>query len=83
MKKAVIDRIVDGQLAILLVGEDETERTVSVAELPEGANEGVWLILHEDGRIEIDQEETTRTDNRIQNKLAMLRSKQGSKFRKS
>jgi len=42
---AVIDRIEDGQRAVLLVGPDEVELLLDVALLPAGAVEGDWLRL--------------------------------------
>jgi hypothetical protein len=58
VRKAVIDRIVDGKKAVILVGEEEKEHIVAVEELPEQAVEGVGVRLHENGKIEIDEEET-------------------------
>lgn len=43
--RAVVDRIVDGVTAVLLVGPDETEMRVDVADLPDGTAEGTWLIV--------------------------------------
>jgi hypothetical protein len=43
--RAVIDRVVDGGTAVLLVGSDETELQVPVAALPDGAGEGDWVVL--------------------------------------
>ena len=40
---AVVDRIVDGRHAVLLVGAGEVELVVDVARLPEGTVEGDWL----------------------------------------
>jgi hypothetical protein len=40
---AVVDRIVDGLHAVLLIGEAEVEVHVDVALLPEGTAEGDWL----------------------------------------
>ena len=28
--------------------------------LPEGAEEGIWLVIHDDGTVEIDEEKTIR-----------------------
>ena len=39
---AVIDRISDGT-AVLLIGKEETQVSVPLSELPEGAGEGTWL----------------------------------------
>ena len=43
--EAVVDRIVDGRHAVLLVGADEVELVLDVALLPEGTGEGDWLRL--------------------------------------
>ena len=43
--RAVVDRIVDGAIAVLLVGDDEVELTVPVERLPQGAGEGSVLTL--------------------------------------
>lgn len=72
--KAVVDRIVDGQTAVLLVGDDEREMPVPVATLPAGAGEGSWLLFHPlDGSLELDEEETARRRAAIQDKLSRLR----------
>lgn len=42
---AVVDRIVDGRHAVLLVGEAEVELHVDVTLLPEGTSEGDWLRI--------------------------------------
>lgn len=75
--KAVVDRIVDGLHAVLLVGESEEERIVPLASLPEGVREGMWLEVRFDGETlveaEIDHEETERVKKRIAAKLEALR----------
>ena len=43
--RAVVDRIVDGEHAVLLVGDDEVELVVPAGRLPEGAGEGAMLTL--------------------------------------
>lgn len=45
MLRAVVDRIVDGEHAVLLVGDDEVELVVPAGRLPEGAGEGAVLTL--------------------------------------
>ena len=42
--KAVIDRIAEG-IAVLPLGEKETEITIPVKDLPEGVTEGTWLTV--------------------------------------
>lgn len=42
---AVVDRVVDGRSAVLLVGDDEQELVVPIALLPDGTGEGDVLRL--------------------------------------
>ena len=79
MEKAVVDRIVDGKTAVILVGEDERQHHCPADALPEGAREGTWLRVRvESGKIvsmELDQEETDAVRRRIQKKVDRLRAK--------
>ena len=79
MEKAVIDRIVDGKTAIILVGEDERQNNYPADKLPEGAREGTWLRVRvENGEIvsmEVNQEETNMVHRRIQAKMDKLRAR--------
>ena len=79
MEKAVIDRIVDGNTAVILVGEDERQHHYPANKLPDGAREGTWLRVRvESGEIvfvEVDQEETATTGKRIQEKTDKLRAR--------
>lgn len=43
VENAVIDRIVDGNTALILVGADERQHDYPSDGLPEGAKEGCWL----------------------------------------
>jgi hypothetical protein len=43
--RAVVDRIVDGATAVLLVGPDEAELLVPADSLPDGAGDGTWVVL--------------------------------------
>jgi hypothetical protein len=74
--KAVIDRF-EGDKAVLLVGEEQDALVVPRAKLPKGVKEGHWLKVDvEDDRVlsaEIDEEETSRAKERINEKLAKLR----------
>jgi hypothetical protein len=76
-EKAVVDRIVDSQYAVLLVGEDEVEHVVPVSSLPDGTQPGTWLqVQFEDDVLlnaTIDVEETEQVRKRIEEKLARLR----------
>ena len=77
MEKAVVDRIVDGKIAVILVGDDQREHHHPADELPEGAREGTWLRVQvESGSVvamEVDQEETGATIRRLQEKMNKLR----------
>ena len=79
MDKAVIDRIVDGRTAVILVGEDERQHHCPADRLPEGAKEGTWLRVQvESGSVvamEVDQEETDEVRRRIQEKMDKLRAR--------
>mgnify|MGYP001230767829 FL=1 len=76
-QQAVIDRIVDGRHAVLLVGEEEVEKVVPRECLPEGSAPGTWLRVRFEGErlVEavIDEAETERARARVQEKLAALR----------
>jgi len=75
----VVDRIVDKRRAVLLVGENEVEKIVSVDKLPPGAGEGIWLIVEFEGdelvAAEVDAEETVRVKARIAAKMERLRQR--------
>jgi hypothetical protein len=84
--RAVVDRI-EGDLAVLLVGDDEREIHVAVAALPEGAEEGSWLRVRVDGDevevVELDPDATRAQRDRIDGKLERLRTERGgSRFRR-
>jgi hypothetical protein len=49
--KAVVDRI-EGELAVLLLGDKEVKLDVALAELPSGTKEGSWLKV----KFELDPE---------------------------
>lgn len=86
MQTGVIDRIVAGQHAVLLIGEDEKEVVVPTLLLPLGAKEGDWVKVEwQDGqivRVEADQEETAERKKKLEAKLALLKKGQRSKFKK-
>lgn len=79
IEKAVIDRIVDGRIAVIIVGEQETQYEYPAIKLPEGAREGSWLkVTMGDGLITditLDQQETDKVYYRIQSKMDKLRSR--------
>lgn len=75
---AVLDRVVDGERAVLLLGDPPgREVVVAAAALPAGAREGARLRVELDGdRIvdaELDEGETRRARDRIRAKMDALR----------
>lgn len=76
-EQAVIDRIVDGRHAVLLVGEQEAERVVPRERLPHGSGPGMWLRVRFEGdqlvEAMIDEAETERARARVHEKLEALR----------
>lgn len=85
-EKAVIDRIVDGKDAVLLVGKNEQEHVILVEKLPQGAQEGSWLeVLLKEGSIQEIQllmEDTEKIKRRIEDKMSLLRKRGSSLKRK-
>lgn len=79
MKKAVLDRIVDGKHAVLLVGDEEIEKVILATQLPDGVREGTWIRVNFNGdellSIEADYNETTKTKERINSKMELLRQR--------
>jgi len=71
--KAVIDSF-EGDFAILLVGEEEEKRDVLRNQLPAGAKEGSWLIIHTDG-YELDRDGEAAQRKKIKGLLQKLKDK--------
>ena len=83
--RAVIDRIVDGTTAVLLVGPDETELLLPADELPGTAGEGVWVILDLDSDpvavLAVDTDLTEQRERRIAEQMERIRQQQsGGRF---
>lgn len=77
---AVIDRIVDGTRAVLIIGDPpEREQVIPRVQLPEGAAEGTWLRVRFEGdrlaEAEIDHDETAHSIARIREKMDYLRNR--------
>jgi hypothetical protein len=75
---AVVDRIVDGERAVLLVGDPPTrEVTAPLEALPAGAREGHWLEVEIEGdrlaSATIDQRATERARDQARKKRDALR----------
>lgn len=79
MVRAVLDRIVDKETAVILVGEQELPFYLPVDKLPEGAREGSVLRVEIEGKIIssvfIDQESEKLARARINRKMDMLRKR--------
>lgn len=75
MERAVIDRF-EGELAVLLVGDDEREIVIPVTDLPEGSGPGAWLkVAFEAGKLkeaQLDPETTRLRRSRIQERMNRL-----------
>ena len=49
-QRAVVDRV-EGDVAVLLVGDAEREFPIAVTDLPSGIDEGGWLVVRVDGDV--------------------------------
>lgn len=80
--RAVVDRIVDGKTAVLLVGSQEAELHVPVEHLPDDAQDGTWVILDSAARIVgIDHELTGRRRRQLEGRLDRIRKERtGGRF---
>jgi hypothetical protein len=78
-QRAVLDRIEDGEFAVLLVGDAQEERIVPLHQLPAGATPGTWFQVGLEGDslqwLEIDARETDEARARIAEKLERLRQR--------
>ena len=83
--EAVLDRIVDGRFAVLLVGEEEEEHMIPMFEMPQGSKEGMKFNLSFIGKdiisIEIMNEEVGKSQE-LNEKLALLRKRKQSRFKR-
>jgi hypothetical protein len=83
--RAVIDRLVDGATAVLLVGPDEDELLVPVGSLPAGAVAGSWVVLDlaadPAAVVEVDVELTEARRHGFETRLERLRQRRtGGRF---
>jgi len=78
-RRAVIDRFINGQHAVLIIGDSEEQRVVDRSRLPTGAREGTWLRLQFDDdeliKATIDTAETERVRARVEEKMRRLRER--------
>ena len=76
MMKAVIDRF-EGDIAVLILGEEDKHLNVPRKQLPPKSKEGSWLLLDLVGgqpqNITLDEKETEAARERIAEKFARLR----------
>jgi hypothetical protein len=84
IESAVVDRIVD-DVAVLLVGEDETEVSVPLTTLPSDIHEGSWLLVRRsDGEVTvvgIDPASEERQRERVTRRMERLhRDRGGGRF---
>ena len=83
--RAVIDRIVDGHTAVLLVGGEETELLLPVGALPQGAADGTWVVLDMSTDpptvVGIDEQLTQRRFDELSARLETIRrERRGGRF---
>ncbi len=81
----MVDRVVDGTTAVLLVGPDEWEAHVAAADLPEGVTDGTWVVIDPDTRpvevLGVDEELTRRRAQDISIRMRRLRDeRRGGRF---
>jgi hypothetical protein len=70
---AVVDRIVDGRHAVLLVGGAEVELVLDVELLPEGTVEGDWLRIG----LAADPERTAQRRSDLEERMERIRRTRG------
>ena len=77
--RAVIDRLEDNEMAVILLGEDqETQVDLPVLLLPDGASDGAHLRI----TITLDEASRVAAEDRVkslQDRLEKLSGKQGKK----
>lgn len=83
-EKAVLERIADNRLAVLLVGDEERELHVPMEQLPADVSPGCWMQVTISGEklitATIDTEQTERVAAHISKQLDTLR-KRGSRLK--
>lgn len=76
---AIVDRIEDGDQAVLLVGQEEKEMIVKLSSLPPGVKDGVCLqlVLENDQIVTatIDLEQTNQLTEQSSQKMLLLKQK--------
>lgn len=86
MISAYLDRFTDTNEALLLVESLQKEFHVPLSRLPENSVVGTWFLISvtedEITSIEIDFEKTEAMKESIQNRMARLKSKKKSRFKR-
>ncbi|WP_161524620.1 DUF3006 domain-containing protein [Alteribacter lacisalsi] len=84
-KHAVLDRIEDGQWAVLLVGTEEKEVILPVSKMPGGAGEGDWFTVTLVGdtvsSVTRDEQASAQAREEISSKMETLKKRKGSRFK--
>ncbi|WP_096198905.1 DUF3006 family protein [Bacillus sp. FJAT-45350] len=82
--KGIVDRIVDGEKVVILVGEKEEEYILNQSQLSFNVKEGSVLEVNiENGQLDNVKLIKSEDEQRITNKLELLRNRSGeSKFKK-
>ena len=77
--RAVLDRVVDGVVATLLIGPDERELHLPADTLPSAATDGSWLILDTLGRVAaLDEALTEQRRRALHERLAAIRERRSA-----
>jgi Protein of unknown function (DUF3006) len=77
---AVIDRVEDNDMAVILLGDDEKERIdLAAAFLPEGASDGDHLRI----TITLDKESRASAEEKVKNLQDELEKRSGTKGQKN
>ncbi|WP_078555325.1 DUF3006 domain-containing protein [Bacillus alkalicellulosilyticus] len=86
MKKAILDRIVDKKIGVLLVGPTEEEYHLSLQELPTNVKEGmVFRVEIIENKVVVKERvenEEKEIKSRINNKMDKLRNNPKSNYKK-
>ncbi|OLO40582.1 hypothetical protein BTR23_06235 [Alkalihalophilus pseudofirmus] len=83
--KAVIDRII-GEIAVVLVENEEKEYNISIEKLPANVKEGSIVEVEFKGEmltiLTISPNENKETTKRISDKMSKLRQRKNSQFKR-
>lgn len=80
--RAFVDQIVDGRIALLLIGPHEHPHHVPVTMLPAGIQTGTWVVLEIEYRVvAVDTEMTNQRTEALDQRLSEIRKRQrGGRF---